>query len=223
MIAIHGGGAVSRVRGLGLALLALVAAGAAQAATMPRKDDPPRPARVEVEQQPGGFVITQKLRVSPAQQSDYDAALRLVEQERYDTGIVTLRGVTEQVPEATAAHINLGIAYARTGQLDLAEQSLQKALQLNPRHPVAHNELGLVQRRKGEFAAARKSYESALGLFPEFHYAHRNLGVLCDLYLGDSQCALEHYEAYARAAPADQEVAKWIAELRGRSRKGEAP
>ncbi len=86
----------------------------------------------------------------------------------------------------TAAHIDLGIAYTRTGELDLAEASLRKALELNPRHPLAYNELGVVQRRKGQFAAARESYEAALKLFPDFHFAHRNLAILCDLYLADS-------------------------------------
>ena len=121
----------------------------------------------------------------------------------------------------TAAHIDLGIAYARTGDLDHAEASLHKALELNPRHPAAYNELGLVQRRKGEFAKARASYEAALAQFADFHYAHRNLAILCDLYLGDYTCAMEHYEAYSRLVPDDAEVAKWIADLRNRGSRQE--
>jgi Flp pilus assembly protein TadD len=183
---------------------------------------PPVPPAT-VEEDLRGFTITQPVEVSDEIRADYEAAVHMLEAKRYEAGIGLLLVVVERAPQLTAAHIDLGVAYARTGDLDNAETSLQRALELNPRHPVAYNELGLVQRRKGQFTESRSSYEAALAQYANFHFAHRNLAVLCDVYLADYPCAIEHYEAYRRIVPDDTEVVKWIADLRNRVDRQEGP
>ena len=178
-----------------------------------------RTPKVEITPDATGFTVTQEIRVSGDVRADYDNALRLLAQQQYAQGIALLVKVTESTPAAIAPHIDLGIAYGRSGDLDRAEASLGKALAINPDHPIANNELGMVYRRKGRFADARASYEKALAVYPSFHFAHRNLAILCDLYLMDLGCALTHYEAYSQAVPGDQEAVKWIADLRNRTGK----
>ena len=173
------------------------------------------PARVE--KQPGGFTIEEQARFGLGDRSDFAEALELLREKAYPKAIALLVELTESSLQLTAAHINLGIAYRETDEFEKAQASLERAVALNPRHPAAHNELGIVHRRRGQFDEARASYEEALDLFPEYHYARRNLAILCDLFLADLACALEHYEIYVEAVPDDAEAAIWVADLRNRA------
>jgi tetratricopeptide (TPR) repeat protein len=173
-----------------------------------------RPAQVE--RQESGFTITEDARVGFGVRADFEDAVRLPEEERYEDAIALLLEVTEAAPELATPHIDLSIAYRAVGDLERAEVSLERALALNPRHPVAHNELGIVYRKMGRFEEARESYESALAIYPDFLFARRNLAILCDVYLRDLSCALEHYELYSQAVPEDEAASMWIADLRNR-------
>ncbi len=164
-----------------------------------------------------GFTLTDKVQIDADTRAQYDNAVRQLEQKQYEQGIASLLIVTQRVPTATAPYIDLGIAYGRSGDLDKGEASFKRALEINPRHPIAYNELGMVYRRKGQFAEARASYEKAIALVPDFHFARLNLAILCDLYLADTTCALDNYEAYQRAIPDDKQAAMWIADLRTRA------
>jgi Flp pilus assembly protein TadD len=174
-----------------------------------------KPARIEIQEEVG-FVITEEGRINSAARADYEEALRLLGQGNSAEGIALLARAAEEAPQLSAPRIDLGIAYQQAGDLEAAEEQLQKALAINPEHPVVHNELGIVYRKSGRFVEARRSYEAALAIYPSFHFARRNLAILCDLYLADMECALEQYLAYVETAPEDEEVAMWLADVRNR-------
>jgi len=163
-----------------------------------------------------GFSIPEKASVSASLRAKFDSAMHLLDQGVYDKGIAMLADVTEAAPDVAALHIDLGIAYGKVGDFEHAEASINKALEINPRHPVANNELGILYRKTGRFELARKSYEKALDAYPDFHFARRNLAILCDVYLSDLNCALENYQAYRQEVSDDNDVDIWIADLRKR-------
>lgn len=167
-----------------------------------------------------GFTVVESAKIDGATRSDYARAAGLLAQERYAEGIALLQAITAKQPKLAAAHVDLGIAYAKTNELEKAEASLKSALELQPKHPIAWNELGLVQRKLGKLDDARASYEKSLAAAPGFHFARLNLAVLCDLYLKDATCALDNYLAYQQVVPDDKQVAGWIASARGRAEKG---
>jgi tetratricopeptide (TPR) repeat protein len=175
-----------------------------------------KPAVARLEDGREGFVITEVPPMDEALRRDFDHAVAMLKDEDYDEAIVLLEKVIGKSPGVTAPYVDIAIAYGRTGRPELAEENLKTALELFPEHPVACNEYGLLYRRTGRFTEARAMYEKAITRFPDYYPAHRNLGIVCDLYLNDLACALEHYEIYSEARPEDKQVKLWVADLRAR-------
>ncbi len=177
---------------------------------------PQRKAATIQIQEAVGFTITEEVQVPESIRSQYYEALRYLRDENLQRGISILEQVTDAAPTVTAPKIDLGVAYHRLGDLDRAEEYLLQALELNSNHPVALNELGIVYRETGRFIEAKQQYEAAISVYPGYHHARRNLAILCDLYLGDLNCALKQYEAYMATVAADPEVEMWVTDLRNR-------
>lgn len=154
--------------------------------------------------------------VHPQVKVDFEEALRLLKQEEYKKAIDLLESITLRENRITAPFVNLGIAYMKTGKMEQAEESLLKAVKLDKTHPIANNELGLLYRRTGRFAEARRVYERTLNMYPDFLPVRKNLAILCDIYMHDRKCALEHFEKLATVLPEDEKLKIWIAEIKNR-------
>ncbi len=75
------------------------------------------------------------------------------------------------------AYNNLGSWYQQRGDLERAEQSYLRAVELKPRFAQAHDNLGIVYARRGDTAKAIESFRTALRLQPKSCQAATNLGV----------------------------------------------
>jgi Flp pilus assembly protein TadD len=119
-------------------------------------------------------------------------------------------------PDYPGAHVNLAIIHARNENDEATRAAIDAALALNPDHPAALNQLGMLLRRNGNFLEAEAAYLKAVTVSPEYALAHYNLGVLNELYLQRLETALQHFEIYQALVGNDDQVEKWIADLKRR-------
>jgi tetratricopeptide (TPR) repeat protein len=157
--------------------------------------------------------FTENASVDLAVRRDFDSAVKLLREERYEEGIELLEKVLKVSQNNSAPYINIAIAYRKTGEIERAEDNLKKALEINPRHPATLNEYALLYRESGRYAEAKGQYLQLLENYPEFWPARKNFGVLCELYLNDKPCAISQYEVYLDAKPQDKDVKLWLTGL----------
>ncbi len=82
--------------------------------------------------------------------------------------------------EASRINTQLGIDYARNGQLQLAEEKLQRALEQDSSNALTHAALAFVYQQRGETDAAERSYRRSLSLNPDDSQVRNNFGAfLC--------------------------------------------
>ncbi len=154
--------------------------------------------------------------VSNKLQQIFKQSLLHLQQQQYDEAIVLLERFITKEKRIAAPYVNLGMAYSRAGEDKKAKRRLLKALRLDIGNTSANNELGLLSRKSGSFGSARAFYQNALKKHPDYLPARKNLGILCEIYLQDLPCALEHYQTYLQYSPDEKIIATWVLELKQR-------
>ncbi len=89
---------------------------------------------------------------------------------RQDEAVQLISRALKLKPGDAQAHANIGLAYQRMGNLELAERHLRESIGLDANKPVVWNSLGNVLREKGQAGDAVRAYESTLkvnGNYPE--------------------------------------------------------
>jgi type IV pilus assembly protein PilF len=118
----------------------------------------------------------------------------------------TLPGRKPDLQEAARLNTQLGVDYMRKGQLDLAQEKLEKALEQDRRLDIAHSSIAFLFAQRGDHKKAKHHYREALKLNSDDPVTQNNFGVfLCSR--GELKDAEKYFMEAARSTrnpnPAD--------------------
>ncbi|HCC79281.1 MAG: hypothetical protein A2X25_08800 [Chloroflexi bacterium GWB2_49_20] len=124
------------------------------------------------------FKESQSLESSPASPPTIirvPALQRKIEPGKIESDILIYKKVTGINPKNARAWHSLGNLQRLTGQFDEAANSLEKAIELDPRQEVFHYHLGLVYAAQRRFADAIETFKKVISINPEYNLAHATL------------------------------------------------
>lgn len=113
----------------------------------------------------------------------------LISQGRIDECLELLRKVSEESPDYSDIHNQLGVVYCMLGSYGMAVGAFKRALELNPDYIEAHLNLSIAYSEMGRYTDALSEYNSAVrlenveghlttGMRSKIANAHKALGVL---------------------------------------------
>lgn len=79
----------------------------------------------------------------------------------------TTTGPQTSDKQAAEFNVQLGYAYLRKGDLNLAKEKIERAEQQDPNNPAVQSALGVISEHLGELKEADKHYQAALRLAPK--------------------------------------------------------
>ncbi len=116
------------------------------------------------------------LEIRPATSDDYiNLGVVLFHLKKEAEAIEQYQLALKLDPLGPHVHNRLGIAYAETGQLQLAAKHLLEAIRLDPSYADAYNNFGYLCDREGRLDQAMEYYFEALRFKPALVRAHANI------------------------------------------------
>jgi tetratricopeptide (TPR) repeat protein len=131
-------------------------------------EQPKEEAFEETQPQEGSPVPAPTITRVPAQPENNDAG-------KLERDILTYKTVTGINPKNARAWHTLGNLQRSAGQFDEAAESLEKAVELDPRQEVFHYHLGLVYAAQNRYEEAVETFRKVLSINPEYNLAHATL------------------------------------------------
>jgi tetratricopeptide (TPR) repeat protein len=128
-----------------------------------------------------------------------------------------LDSILAENPADIPALGNRGYAYLQLGRYEAARESLNRALELDPKNNIVRLNRAITLLRSKQYDAARQDYETLSKSFPNAYQIHFGLGEIA-ASSNDRSSAITHFEACLKAAPAGspdyQQITNRLAQLR---------
>lgn len=115
--------------------------------------------------QPGTIEALDTYRRTPANETQFDKALAMIKEEKYDEALALLDKLLSVDPKDFVALTELGTVKFKQGRFGEAEKPYQQALEANPSYIVALMNLGKLRM-------AEKKYDDAIEVFGRAVAAH---------------------------------------------------
>lgn len=136
-------------------------------------------------------------RDSRSEQYRYRYGMLLIDTKTPAAAVIRLKEAVGEFPRSAQMRLGLGIAQFYDSKLTDARQSLEKALEFNPKLVPAFAYLAAINNVSGQSAAAAANYERALAInekSAELHF------LLADTLLKDSAADAERIEKHLKRA-----------------------
>jgi tetratricopeptide (TPR) repeat protein len=91
----------------------------------------------------------------------------LIKEENYDAAVADVRTILRDDPDSEKALMLLAIAQLRNGNTELAQESLEKVLLVNPKNLLASKDLARMLVKKNNMAGALRLLEKTHGFFKD--------------------------------------------------------
>ena len=121
--------------------------------------------------------------------SDFDKALKSLEERQFDKATKILEELRQENPEDANVLYNLGMCYTELNQTQKAIDVLNKCIELAPNHPNAYVALSFAYVKENNLPKAKEFLLKAIEIDPNNSYALKNLGGIWGK-LGDNIKAL---------------------------------
>jgi tetratricopeptide (TPR) repeat protein len=171
----------------------------------------------KIHQSPNLYLTNSSL-ITESMTTQFALAKKSFNNEEWVKANKQLLALTIAAPTLSGPWLLLGDIAKAQNEMDHAIAHYQQAIYVNEHNYFARNRLAALLRMQGDFVGAKEQYQQAIVSWPAFTNARRNLGVLLDLYIGDTENALKHYQTAASLdelnnRPVDRKLKGWIADL----------